>query len=648
MSVTTLFQDVTSVFPKTMITVVCGNSIAVQSQFGQTTFAKEIHLANMLCGSAMRFKQITATTRCDKYGIYGYGGQTLPTILSDIETQWFTPLANEGVIPNLVIGNALIENDIVAEQTVAQMKNSIQTWIRTIKNRWPGCRILINTPHPSLSYNTLNRKNAYNSIRSYIISLNNNIDIFSCDIANGYSSDADLSIPRTYSIQGSRSGTTLTVTSVPTGVALEKNSYFYIGASTFYITQFLTGTGGIGTYTVSSSGSETDVSFTLCPFTDNSVHPNAKGSWIIGRLMSEKIKEISTIWERDIKGYSSNLPLSGSISAQSPATGTVSTGVTTSGLAASVGATYSFTAENPGMLVSATNIASTDTNFINNATFNFSAVNINNASQISPFAIFEIISGAENLRMIALQPRVQDSVGFTFYTDLQMYTPDAEIGFSDDSTCGYRNGDILTFVLPPISGNGGEITSVQNYVKFLTKYQGGNIQFRVISQGYYDESPIPKISLKTSNYTFTDADDSISFNSSSNVTGTLPSPVSRAGKEFMINNQNTGIVTLTSSFGNIGGYTSWYLQFQNSSIKVKSDGTNWLVISATKRYNISDTVNSTGATYQNNSLIGASSINIVIQNGTIIQQPFVFNSSTGTLTLPVVLGDKLYIAFTPQ
>lgn len=648
MPVSTTFPEVTPVLPKAMVTVACGNSITVLSQFGQTTFAKEIHLANMLCGSAMQFKQMLATTRSDKYGIYGYGGQTLPTILADLETQWFTPIANAGVVPDLIIGDALIENDIVAGQTVAQMQASIQTWLRTVRNRWQGARILLNTPHPSLSYNSAGLKANYASMCAYIMSLNNDKDVFSCNISNGYTFDTDTSVPKTYAVEGSRSGTTLTVTSVPSGVVLEKNSYFFIGASTFYITQFLTGTGGTGTYTVSASGTNTAVTFTLCPYTDNSVHPNAKGAWIVGRLMAQTIKRISEVWERDNRGYSSNLPVSGSTAAQSPASGTVATGVTTSGLASGVGATYVFTAENPGMLVSATNIASVDTNYINNATFNFTAVNITNASQVSPFAVFEIVSGAENLRMAMLQPRIQDTAGNTFYTDLQMYTPDAEIGFSNDTTGGYRNGDVLTIVIPPISGGGGPMTSVQNYIKFLTKYPGGNIQFRVLSQGYYDVSPSVEILPKTGSYTFTDADEIVSFSSVSAVTGTILSPVSRAGKEVTVLNDNTGVVTLAPAAGNIGGSTSWYLPFQGAAVRMKSDGTNWRVMSAVKKYNTSATVGANGATYQNNDLIGASSINVVIQNGIIFQQPFTFNSATGTITMAVLINDKLFISFTPQ
>lgn len=456
-----------------MKAVAFGNSIAVLSQYSQSSgMQKGVHIANFLTQSVMEFKPTTPTTWCDAYGIYGHGGATLTTMISEMEAHWFTPIGLANITPDIAIGYALLENDIVGGQTIAQMTASLNTWITLVQNRWQGVRILLNTPHPSISYNTPTMRGNFAAMRDYILSLADGVSIFCSDLTTY--SDTDLANPITYSVQGSRSGTTLTVTSVPVGVTLEINSYFFIGAATFYITAFGTGTGGTGTYTVSASGTNTAVTFTLCPFTDNSVHPNVKGTLRNARVNAETLMSISERWKRTQTNLSTNGALMGSAAAQAPATGTVATGTVTSGL---VQGTFVFTAENPGMLCTFTG----NTGITNFGTFNFGAVAISGVNTISPYLVLEIVSGAEYLKSIVLQARIQDSVGLAFRVFLQSETPDA--------WPEYQNGDVINMVYPPqgpVSGaTAGSISSLTNYVKFLTKYTSGTIVFRIISQGYY-------------------------------------------------------------------------------------------------------------------------------------------------------------------
>jgi len=458
-----------------MKAVAFGNSIAVLSQSTQSSgMQKGIHIANSISDSCMEFTPTTITTYCDAFGIYGRGGATLATMLGDIETHWFNPigLANYNPYPDIAIGYALVENDIVAGQTVPQMIISIDKWINMVQERWVGVKILLNTPHPSLSYSTPTLKTNYAEIRDYILSLDNNDTIFCSDLIS-YSEPTDLSIPITYPVQGSRSGTTLTVTSSPV-VPLEINSYFFIGASTFYITAFGTGTGDIGTYTVSASGTNTTVTFTHCPFTDNSVHPNVKGTLRNARINADTFSRISNNWLRKKPIVSTNYTLLGSIAAQAPATGTVATGTVTTGL---TGGTFVFTAKNPGMLCTFTG----NTGVTNFGTFNFGSIAISGVNTISPFLEFEIVSGAEYLKNIFLQARITDSAGQAFRIFTQTETPDA--------WPEYQNGDVIHYVYPPqgpVSGaTAGSISALINYVKFLTKYNSGTIVFRITKQGYY-------------------------------------------------------------------------------------------------------------------------------------------------------------------
>lgn len=165
-----------------MLTVACGNSIAVQSQYGSIgsywNTNGELHVANMLAGSPMRFGRMTATTRADLWGVYGYSGQTLATINSDIEAQWFAPMHTAGAVPQLAVGLALVENDLQVEgASFATIQKRLITWLRMVR-RFPGVRILLCTPRPSFTINTAAKVAAWQATRDYMMSLDNGVDIF--------------------------------------------------------------------------------------------------------------------------------------------------------------------------------------------------------------------------------------------------------------------------------------------------------------------------------------------------------------------------------------------------------------------------------------------------------------------------------------
>jgi len=138
----------------------------------------EIHWANALSGSPMVFSRVSPTTRMDGWGIYGYPGQTLPGILADLPAQFFTPLSKASVVPDLVIGNALLENDIAGGATVSDMQSSLTQWVTTMQQKWPSLRILLCTPHLSAYYNTPTLVSNYQAMRDYILGLDNNATTF--------------------------------------------------------------------------------------------------------------------------------------------------------------------------------------------------------------------------------------------------------------------------------------------------------------------------------------------------------------------------------------------------------------------------------------------------------------------------------------
>ncbi len=184
-----------------LLTVACGNSITSQARYfasdGSTLgnpaaadgFWKpvsEIQLANMLSDAPMDFRQIAAGTRIDVFGVYGYSGQTLATINSDLATNFFAPLAAGGIRPQLVLGHALLENDISSGATNAEIKQRLDTWMANIKAMWPGVCILLCTPRPSFSNDNSEKVSAFQYAVAYTKSLNNGIDVFVADVSIAY------------------------------------------------------------------------------------------------------------------------------------------------------------------------------------------------------------------------------------------------------------------------------------------------------------------------------------------------------------------------------------------------------------------------------------------------------------------------------
>jgi len=143
----------------------------------------------------MDFRQITSGTRIDAFGVYGYSGQTLATINADLATNFFAPLAASAIRPQLVIGHALLENDIASAATNTQIKQRVDTWLAHVCAMWPGVRVLLCTPRSSFSNDTAGKVAAFNYAVEYIKSLDNSYSIFVADVAVGYQNPANPATP---------------------------------------------------------------------------------------------------------------------------------------------------------------------------------------------------------------------------------------------------------------------------------------------------------------------------------------------------------------------------------------------------------------------------------------------------------------------
>lgn len=476
-----LFASVPKTKAPQLLTVACGNSIAAQAQWnavGTSAYStkSELQIANMLSGAPMRFPRITASTRTDRHGVYGYSGQTLATINSDIAAEWFATLDTGGVIPDLVVGLALTENSIAGGATAASIRADLDTWISKVQAKWPAAKILLVTPRVSISYNTAGIVAVYQDIRDYMLSKNNKRSIFVAR-ADAYESTTSPGTPQVTTITGSISTTTLTVTATdgPIGIGTK---IFGSGVSTAIVTAYGTGRGGTGTYTVSVSQTVASQTMTVSVCTDETVHPNAAGAVLNARAMKAAFDRIAKSWVSPFTVVANNRTLTGSGAASGTnVTGTVPTSTAVSGAA---GGTFVATALQPGFQEAITGVATvTSSNApVDLTSTNFGSTALSTPTRISPYVTVQLVSGAENLSFIQFLPRVNDGGGNTFQNFITQNTNDAEPT--------WRNGDILTYVSPPLIANSGSIDATVNFIGAkmkLNQDSAGSLTFRVLEQG---------------------------------------------------------------------------------------------------------------------------------------------------------------------
>ena len=95
---------------------------------------------------------MTATARCDSLGNYGLAGASLGTatagMIQDIATNWLPNLDAASIVPDLVIGLNLCENDIALGGSSAAAITSVALWLRIVMNKWPNCKVLLCTNRP--------------------------------------------------------------------------------------------------------------------------------------------------------------------------------------------------------------------------------------------------------------------------------------------------------------------------------------------------------------------------------------------------------------------------------------------------------------------------------------------------------------------
>jgi uncharacterized protein (UPF0548 family) len=390
---------IVSQYPLRIVT--CGNSIDSNAWINgynpnQWPAQSEVANATMLAPGKFEFRKFTdslttsgvngagitqysGTGNVDMYGNWGFFGATLALINSTIastspNTQWLPFLQQNNVVPDMVIGVALLENDLAQGTSVLTMESELQTWINIVRSFFPNVKILILSPRPSFMYNTSQLVTNWQQITSYICSFQGQNGVWGVNLGNVYQNPAAPGMPKGVPFTGSQSGTTLTVTALGTYLGQQVGS-LQIGDEIWQsnttsqypevITGFGTGTGTVGTYTVDVSqtlASGAMVAGTTQAYTDGAIHPNARGAMLNGAVLAAWMRQNITIQNNTETLNGPNVNLTGSSSASyysgGPQTGTAGTLPTGVSFTQACNSNLNFTVQalNPGFQINITTV----------------------------------------------------------------------------------------------------------------------------------------------------------------------------------------------------------------------------------------------------------------------------------------------------
>lgn len=156
-------------FRRPLTIVQIGNSIANFGKFtlgatiAQSGFPGQSHMRYLLemAGPSLTLGTTTAASNMDTIGTFGISGSALGTfsagIIQGMNTTWFPTLDATNLVPDIVLGLALIENDLANSDvssdaalavSYAALVTSINLFIRQVSNKWPSCVIHLCGPRP--------------------------------------------------------------------------------------------------------------------------------------------------------------------------------------------------------------------------------------------------------------------------------------------------------------------------------------------------------------------------------------------------------------------------------------------------------------------------------------------------------------------
>jgi hypothetical protein len=402
-----------------LMTVVCGNSIAHACKYdGSVTgwnYRSEVQWANAL-HPVMQFPTITPGANCDVNGIQGFSGQQIDAIMSDYVTSLMDPLTAAAIVPDMVIGLALLENDLgTGDQPFATMAKDIDRFISDWRGRFPNIIVHLCTPRPSFSYR-LKKGAPYNffAITDYIKNLDNGYNIFVSDLSNVYPDPLKRFQP------------------------------------------------AIG-------------------FTDTSVHPNSRGALANARVIADTNKRIQSSARIPYTPLVCNYNFSGSSSSSATnSVGTIPSGGYVISTVSSGICAFVTTAEDPFVTINAV-IPSKTTSVIDIGSNQLTSAIASAANFWSVMLKVQIVSGGNNITGLSLEPRITDASGQPFVKHM--------VRISNDPKPGFKDGEIFTFITPPLPPVTAPMTAIRAYLRFsMDAGDTVSATVRILEQGYFTVS----------------------------------------------------------------------------------------------------------------------------------------------------------------
>ena len=470
------------------IKIICvGNSISSQAQTtgnGYYNTTSVLAYVNMLSGNMLDIVETGAATRSDGYGVYGYSGATLASINTDWITNFIPSLDNINYIPDVVWAIELFANDIGQSIPYATSIQEFQIFLRTIQTKWPGVILMLRTCSQSLGW-TGSMAIEYNALNTYIKSLDNGKNIFVYN--NDFMSDTvNPTFPKYTTVFGTCVGTTLTVNSVvsgPTGIGIG----WTVGntGSNPYIT-VVNQIGDVGTYTINTplaTDITTAQNIILELYALDGLHPAPWANYLSAKEVVKCLNRFVSEPKETLVVASANPFLTGNVSLSGTGySGTFPTGVSSASNPAN--ATVVGTALNPGLLLTITNNASSNT--VTGGSNLFLLTTYTPNLPVDVFRMFtkvKIISGADYIRSFNFSIRITDNgvVG----------TPVPAISQASSTTrTPYADGDILDMCTPNIrsGGVGTLISLLRIYFSVAIKEQtpvGSQIVIEIQKAGFY-------------------------------------------------------------------------------------------------------------------------------------------------------------------
>jgi hypothetical protein len=405
---------------KKLVTVALGNSITAYMQKVLTTSPShnELMLINAMSGGAMEFPEIIATSggstgNVDARGFYGYSGATIAQINADLDAKFWKPLNDSNVVPDIIVGLSLYENDMTAPTPITTIVSETEKFLAKSASLYPNTIRVIYCPRPGNRYNTPASQLLWQQTVDYLNTLKTRKNVRIQQIKSFAKPDKPWQAKTTIA-NCTVTGTNIVVNSI-LGEPLALFSNFEAGGSVKYINGVPVNSQGLPAsgYTVNAAPAAGNGTYEVefSKYTDggsSGIHPTAIGAGLAAREAFEDT--FASLLSSPAASYRAAIQL---LEGSTAATGTGNSGTMPTGMTLGgnpTGVTAVCQALNPGFRITY-NGAHTGTSSASLAAISAAGWTTSDGNywKFIPRVTFKIIEGAEYLWTVTGRYTVTDN-----------------------------------------------------------------------------------------------------------------------------------------------------------------------------------------------------------------------------------------------